>query len=153
MLISVDPGFRSGVAVFNKDGTDRAKTTYELPGFYKFLSNAYEYSKKFEDPITFLYEDFTLRQDKAYAQTGSKMPASQAIGAIWQIHSMLDNSKLECSLPSNIKTALKWAGYNNIVKQMERNRSYHPADDIVAHSHGVMWLIQQGVRKHPIFGS
>ena len=154
MLVSIDPGFRVGAATFNKEGKDQAKTTYELPAFYRFLESAYDYSKKFDEKIIFLYEDFTLRQDKAYAQTGSKMPASQSIGAIWEIHTMLgDNSKIECSLPSNIVTALKWAGYKDIVRKMEKNRNYHPADDVVAHAHGIMWLIQQGLRKHPIFES
>lgn len=155
MFVSIDPGKRVGVANFTEEGKDIAKTIFDLDTSFKaYLQGLIEYSKTKNEKIRFLYEDFTLRQDKAIAQTGSNMPASRAIGMIELTHWMLgDMSTLDKSSPINLKTALKWDKRLDIVRMMERNRNYHPADDIVAHAHGVMHLINLGIRKHPIFES
>lgn len=155
MFVSVDPGYRVGVATFKEDGSDLAKTIMKLDDeFRPWLNGLYQYSHQFNEPIRFLYEDFTLRQDKAYEQTGSDMPASRCIGSIEMVSYMLgDKSTLDKSSPSNIVSAMKWSGQQDVARMMERNRKYHPADDKVAYAHGVMWLINLKIRKHPIFES
>lgn len=154
MFISIDPGYRVGVATFKDDGSDLGKQIIKLDDFKGWLKGIYQYSKGFDENIRFLYEDFTLRQDKAIAQTGSDMPASRCIGMIQMLHWMLgENSTIAMSSPRNIITAMKWAGRPDIANKMQRNRNYHPDDDLVAYAHGVMWLIELKVRKHPIFES
>lgn len=151
MFISIDPGYRVGVATFRDDGSPVAKTSMVLPEFRLYLGGLYDYSRKHNERMRFLYEDFTLRQDMAIQQTGSDMPAPRAIGALEQIATMLgDMALIEKSQPRNLKTALKWAGYPELAK---KPRSWHCPDELSAYSHGVMWLINLGIRKHPIFES
>lgn len=152
MLISIDPGKNVGVATFDlATGEDHKKTVYTLNFFPTFLHGVYDFATKNDKEIVFLYEDFNLRQDKALNQTGSDMPASQAIGMVKQVHTMLkDRSRLETCKPSELRTALKWAGYDDLAN---KPRTYHCPDDIAAYAHGVMWLIRQDIRKHPIFES
>ncbi len=154
MFVSIDPGYRVGVATFREDGSDLANQIIPLDDFKGWLKGLYQYSEKFDEKIRFLYEDFTLRQDKAMAQTGSDMPASRCIGMVEMMHWMLgEQATIAKSSPRNIITAMKWAGRSDIAAKMQRNRSYHPADNLVAYAHGVMWLIELKVRKHPIFES
>lgn len=152
MLVSIDPGYRVGIATFNDDGTDIGRHSVPLPQFRNRLHTLYEYAKKYEEPIHFLYEDYTLRQDKALAQTGSDMPAPRCIGAVEMIHEMLGklSPTLDKSKPINLRTALKWAGFPELAN---KPRTWHCPDDIAAYSHGVMWLIQNNLRKHPLFES
>lgn len=155
MFISIDPGKRVGVSSFTDEGKDIGTQIFMVDSTFKtFLKGIYEYSKANNEMIRFLYEDYTLRQDKAIAQTGSNMPASRAIGMVEMIHWMLgEKSTLDKSSPRNIITAFKWDGRKDIASRMERDRNYHPDDGLVAHAHGVMHLINLNIRKHPIFES
>ncbi|MFE1914995.1 hypothetical protein [Streptomyces anandii] len=151
MLMSVDPGNRVGVATFKDDGTDISRTIMGLPQFRKFLAMVYFQVQTSGEKLHFLYEDYTLRKDMAIAQTGSDMPASRCIGAVEMTHDLLgDRSTIDVSLPSNLRTALKWAGFPELAN---KPRTWHCPDDLSAYSHGVMWLINKNVRKHPLFES
>lgn len=153
MYLSVDPGMNVGIATFRSDGTDVDKKVLRLPAFLTFLHNLH--SGLAERPnlkLVIVYEDFTLRYDKALNQTGSDMPASRAIGALEFLQVLLGDDKctLEKVSPRVLNAALKWSGYANLAN---KGRSFHPPDDVVAYAHGVKYLIDKGVRKHPIFES
>jgi hypothetical protein len=152
MFISIDPGIRVGVASFKEDGTDISRTTFQLDSSFKnYLKGLYQFSIKEGETIRFIYEDFTLRKDKAIDQTGSNMPASRAIGMVEMVHWMLgEKSYIHSVSSANLRTALKWAGFPQLAA---KPRTWHCPDDISAYSHGVMWLIQNNVRQHPIFKS
>jgi hypothetical protein len=148
LYISVDPGSNVGVATFRDDGTDISKTVMSLPNFRIFISAAYKEtlsSSRFN--LHFIMEDFKLRQDKALDQTGSDMPASRCIGAVEMINDLLgDQSTITYQKPSVLGTALKWAGYSGLA-----NSRRHPPDDIAAYAHGIFYLIENKLRKHPVF--
>ncbi|MGS2592258.1 hypothetical protein [Streptomyces hebeiensis] len=149
--MSVDPGQNVGVATFRKDGSDINKTIMNLNNFQNWLAILYKtVNESHSDRIlNFIVEDYTLRKDKALDQTGSNMPASKCIGSIEQIQALLET---RCTIfyakPTNLKTALKWAGYHELAN---KPRTYHVSDDISAYAHGVHRLIDLGLRTHPIF--
>ncbi len=152
MFISIDPGENVGVATFKEDGGAIAKKVFSLQDFRKFLKFTY-FGMINDNPnrntLKIIYEDYTLRQDMAIAQTGSNMPASRAIGAVEMIHDLLgEKSIIFKSKPSDLRGALKWAGYPHLAN---KPRSWHCPDDIAAYAHGVKFLIDQGIRRHPIF--
>lgn len=154
MFISIDPGQNVGVASFKEDGTDLHSKTIDLDSFPLFLINMYQYAVKHNEKVHLLYEDFMLRQDKAIAQTGSDMPASQCIGMLKLIHAWFNGqSTLETCSSRDLITAFKWDSRPDIAAKLERRRGYHPPDHLAAHAHGVMWLINKNIRKHPIFES
>jgi hypothetical protein len=151
MLVSIDPGLRVGIATFTDSGEDIDRRVVHLDDFKNKLKGLYQYSKQYDEPIRLLYEDFALRQDKAIMQTGSDMPASRCIGMVEMLHWMLgEKGYIFKAQPSNLRTALKWAGFPELAN---KPRTWHCPDELAAYSHGVMWLIEQKVRKHPIFES
>jgi hypothetical protein len=151
MFISIDPGANTGVATFMPNGNDVGNHTYREGDFLRFLNGAYYTvsSPDYKDEVTWIMEDFNLRQDKALAQTGSDMPASRMIGAVQMVDNLIGaKSKIVYQKPGNLRTALKWAGFPELAN---KPRSWHCPDHIAAYAHGKMYLIQQGICKHPIF--
>jgi hypothetical protein len=144
LIISIDPGKNIGVATFTNSGKDISKTVMSEGSFFRFLELIVE--KVRGEKNTFIVEKFSLRQDLALEQTGSTMPASEIIGAVKFIDYFLkDKVELVWSSPGNIKSALKVSGMHKYL------RHSHPPDDIVAYAHGVQYLINKEIRKHPIF--
>jgi hypothetical protein len=155
VFVSIDPGRNVGVASFTDDGKDIHCATINLKDFKVYLKGLIEVSKNADEKIHFLYEDFTLRKDKALDQTGSEMPAPKCIGMVELAQCVIGDAKstIEKALPGNLITAFKWDGRPDIALKMERNRKYHPDDKLAAHAHGTMWLINMKIKKHPIFES
>lgn len=154
MFISIDPGQNVGVATFTEKGGDIAKQTVTLPQFRQlFLKSVLRERLKAPEgtpKLTFIMEDYALRQDMAINQTGSDMPASRCIGAVEFAVDILGPERGEIKMvkPGNLRTALKWAGYPELAN---KPRTWHCPDDLSAYAHGVMWLIQNDYRKHPLF--
>lgn len=151
MFMSIDPGENVGFATFSATGGDLMRSVVKLQEFRRFyLQMTYDSVRKGDlDFITFIMEDFTLRQDLAIAQTGSNMPAPRCIGAVEQIDTMLGaKSKIVLVKAGNLRGSLKWAGFPEYAN---KPRTWHCPDDIAAYAHGVKYLIDQNLRKHPIF--
>lgn len=145
MFIAIDPGANTGVATFDDEGKDLARHVFREEHMKLFLGSLYESTYH----IQFIMEDFKLRQDKALQQTGSDMPSSRVIGMVQMMdHILGDASNIKFVQPGNLRTALKWAGYPELAN---KPRDWHCPDELAAYSHGVMYLIQQKLRKHPIF--
>lgn len=146
MYIAIDPGKNVGVATFKSDGTDNTKKTFREPFFLAFLEMLIV--SKIPGAV-FIMEDFTLRKDKALDQVGSDMPAPRMIGAVQMTSRLLKDSHIELVKPGNLRTALKWAGYPELAN---KPRNWHCPDDLSAYAHGVKYLIDRGIRVHPLFG-
>jgi hypothetical protein len=151
MFIAIDPGKRVGVATFRADGSDISKKIFllddEVMGFRHFMGTILESFKESAAHVTFIVESFHLRMDKALEQTGADMPAARAIGVVEMVDTLLaSKSNIVMVPPRDLYTALKWAGHNKWARA-----GAHPPDDIAAYSHGVKYLIDKGLRKHPIF--
>lgn len=147
MFIAIDPGKNTGVATFDSDGKDLGKHVFHEDTFRKFMANLLHV----EGTVTFILEDFKLVQGKALEQTGSDMPAPRIIGAMQMIDTILgDRSTIVLVRPGNLRTALKWAGYSELAN---KPYGWHCPDDLSAYAHGVMYLIQQKLRPHPIFAA
>lgn len=154
MFISIDPGQNVGVATFTDSGEDLGKTIMPLERFRSFFLKG-SIRGRLKEPegtpkLTFIMEDYALRQDMAINQTGSDMPASRCIGAVEFAVDILGPERGEIKMvkPGNLRTALKWAGYPELAN---KPRTWHCPDDLSAYAHGVMWLIQNDYRKHPLF--
>lgn len=151
MFMSIDPGENVGFATFSPTGEDMMRSVVKLKEFRRFyLQITYDRVRTGDlDFITFIMEDFTLRKDKAVDQTGSNMPAPRCIGAVEQIDAMLGTkSKIVLVKAGNLRGSLKWAGFPDLAN---KPRTWHCPDDIAAYAHGVKYLIDQNLRKHPIF--
>lgn len=151
MFVAIDPGKRVGVATFKADGSDISKKIFQLDdehaGFRHFMGTIFESFKSSDSHVTFIVESFNLRLDKALEQTGADMPAARAIGVVEMVNTLLaSKSTLVMVPPRELYTALKWAGHNKWARA-----GAHPPDDIAAYSHGVKYLIDHGLRKHPLF--
>lgn len=143
--ISVDPGKTTGVAAFDSNGKELNRAAYSIKYFKMFLQGVVAGNT----PVTFIVEDFNLRADKALEQTGSEMPAPRIIGMVEFAVSMLgEESKMVMCQSTNLKTALKWAGFPELAN---KPRNWHCPDELSAYAHGVMYLIQQNIREHPIW--
>jgi hypothetical protein len=151
MYISIDPGEHVGVATFREDGSFIKRTTMSLSEFRRVFLK-YTYLEAAQHPNTklhFIMENFKLTHNKALDQTGSNMPAPRCIGAVEMIVDLLSNqAELVLVPPGNLRTALTWAGFPELAN---KPRTWHCPDDLSAYSHGVMYLIQQGLQEHPIF--
>lgn len=147
MFIAIDPGKNTGVATFDSDGKDLSRYTFNEEVFRKFMASLLHV----DGTVTFILEDFKLLQGKALEQTGSDMPAPRVIGAMQMIDTIMgDRSKIEMVRPGNLRTALKWAGFPELAN---KPRHWHCPDDLSAYAHGVMYLINQKLRPHPIFAA
>lgn len=145
MFIAIDPGKNTGVATFDKDGKDLQKYVFSEDSFRLFMVGLLHV----KGSVTFILEDFRLIQGKALEQTGSDMPAPRIIGAMQMVDTIIGkDSKIEYVRPGNLRTALKWAGYPELAN---KPYGWHCPDDLSAYAHGVMYLIQKGLKKHPIF--
>jgi hypothetical protein len=147
MYIAIDPGKNVGVATFKDDGTDNSRKTFREPFFLNFL----ELLVAAKPPeVVFIMEDFKLSKEKALDQVGSDMPAPRMIGAVQMTSVILGSrSHIELVPPGHLRTSLKWAGYPELAA---KPRQWHCPDDISAYAHGVKYLIDRGIRIHPIFG-
>lgn len=144
MFIAIDPGENVGMATFSDAGLDIKRKIFRLPQFRETLALLTAASN--DQHYTFIMENFNLRLDKALDQTGSNMPAARAIGAVEMIDDILGSkSTIVMRDPRLLYSALKAAGYARYA-----NKRIHPPDDIAAYAHGVDYLIEIGLRRHPV---
>lgn len=145
MFIAIDPGENVGVATFSDAGLDIKRHIFRLPDFREKVLALLAVTSN-DQHYTFIMEDFNLRLDKALDQTGSNMPAARAIGAVEMINDILGSrSTIVMRHPRLLYSALKAAGYAKYA-----NKRIHPPDDIAAYAHGVDYLIEIGLRRHPV---
>jgi hypothetical protein len=131
MILSVDPGGTCGLAMWQDDGTFVNKLKLPLSGFVLWASDVdIELS-------TIIYEDFTLRASKAYAQRGSKLEASQGIGVVKALAAR-KNAKL-VRQPSGILKITAMHAEVPIVTHFD--------DAVSAYLHGYYYFETKGLLK------
>ena len=140
MYVSIDPGGRTGIAIFTPDGKDHTRQALTSDNFLLYLQSMI--SMKDQKLITaFIVEDFKLQENKALDLVGHDFIAPQMIGSV-RLTAKILNVPIHYTYPRNLDTAFKWAG----VKKPKG----HPPDEIAAYVHGVYWLVDNKIRKHRI---
>lgn len=137
LLLAFDPGGTTGVCQFEShDGAHAVMTglmQVDLEGLFSFL-NSYGAS-----PDVVVIEDFVLFRQKAKQQTGSRMAASQAIGAI-KSFALQRGSKVVMQKPDIKRRALAISG----IKMPGDHSKTHQWDAVL---HAVHYLYDQGLYK------
>lgn len=132
-VLAIDPGGMNGVAwfddEFNMAGYDQVKLE-DLPVWL------HEHTPR---PDLIVYENFRLWKHKANQQSGSDMPASQAVGMI-KSHASIYKIKLVDQSPQILGPAQK-------MTQMFMPSDHSQSHWVSAYNHGMWYLIQQGHRK------
>lgn len=134
MYLAFDPGQTTGWCKFDNNGE---AVEWGQDNFTELMDHCNEWAKEEWDVI--IYEDFKLFKHKARQQSGSRMPASQAIGII---KTLIHNTKaIAIVQDSSIKPiAEKWT---NMKAPGDHSQSHW----VDAFNHGAFWLINEGIRK------
>lgn len=133
-VLSVDPGKNVGYAYWKSDGTLVSKGVMDIEDFIAKCSGPL-----LEAGIeVIVYEDYTLRPNKAYAQRGSKLQASQIIGAV-KLLAKLVGAKLVRQQPKDLKITALHAG---VVLPKG-----HLPDELSAYLHGYRYFVVNEIIK------
>lgn len=132
-ILAFDPGDTTGIAVFDIDGSVKEMLHKSLDDLLLWLAN-------YEAPVQLVIcEDFILFRKRAMQQSGSRMKASQAIGAI-KAFALQKGATFELQKPEIKPIAMKWS---QIAMPADHSKT-HMYD---AYLHGYYWLAKNGVIK------
>lgn len=131
-VVSIDPGGTCGVCLWEVTG--------QLVWQRKMLLDEFViWCDEFAEGVTVVVcEDFTLRRNRANAQTGSKMQASQGIG-IARAFARAKRAKFIRQQPDILRITALHVG----VKVPQG----HIPDDVSAYLHGARWFMSEGILK------
>ena len=132
MVISVDPGYTTGIAYWEDDGTFISRETMSQNELFDKL-------EQLSDVTVIVCEDYRLRQGKQMAQTGSRFVAVQIIGAL-KAYARRVGAKFVLQ-PPNILTI---AAMHSQVKRPSNHAKSH---DIDAYNHGFYYFETKGLLK------
>jgi hypothetical protein len=145
-VLGIDPGINIGIArydVEDKKILHQFDKTIKWDIFVIILDGIARMAqeRRDEESIVIVVEDFRLFATKAKDQIGSRMDASQVIGAIrYVVGASKGKIELVMQQPSINETAAKWSGRGlDIVK-----RKGHLPDNISAANHAFFWLTKNG---------
>lgn len=152
-FLGIDPGKTTGLARIDVDidlkkivHTNETECGWDL--FCVILSSMEVLAQERSHPITVIMEDFLLFQHKAKAQIGSRMEATQVIGAVKYV---VGSSKGKINLtlqPSSINPiAAKWSG--RAIKQAN-DPNLHIPNPISAYNHVYYYLVNNSIIPHRI---
>lgn len=149
-VIGVDPGKNIGFSRIDAEDQKIVyshKTVIHWSMFCVTLSAMEDFARDSRDPVTFVVEDFRLFAHKANAQIGSRMDASQVIGAIKYAVSRA-NGKIELVMqePSILATAAIWSGEG--VSYVHKKQ--HMPDQLSAYNHAHYYLTTKGLLRHRV---
>lgn len=133
LILVVDPGDTTGVAVFNLDGELVNKFQVDFFGLALLLP---------EYPITrIVVEDYRLRAGKQAQQTGSRFQAVQVIGAL-KYHAYLHNIGFELA---TIQAKTLGSMYSGVKPPSDHKKSH----EIDAYNIGIYWLVTHDIIDAP----
>lgn len=138
MIYAFDPGDTTGIAVFNEDSqvVELTSIPFEHSAKYPEGETLIDWLARQKEVGTVIYESFIVYRKSAPRMAGSKMKASQAIGAI-KLWAKGHGAEL-VEQPANIlSTAQK-------LTQVKRPTVKAHTHSVEAFLHGAYWLIQQG---------
>lgn len=131
-ILAIDPGGMNGVAWFEDavwTGSDQIKLA-DLP---KWL---HKYEPR---PDLIVYENFKLWKHRAIQQSGSDLPAAQAIGMIKSYASIYGIPLVDQS-PQILKPA-------EMASQMKMPSDHSQSHWVSAYLHGYWYLVNKGLMK------
>lgn len=128
-VLSLDPGKNIGRALWSDQGILLFRDICDLDTALSYLVNA-------KGITTIVYEDWQLFT-RQVEQTGSKMEASQLIGAV-KLWEKLDEVRFAKAQPGSI---LPVSALHAGVKLPKG----HTPDDVSAMLHGHYWFVERGI--------
>lgn len=134
--LALDPGTATGWATFDSEGT---ATNYGTAATHDELMQELDKFTESNRPDVVIIESFKLFNRKAKQQSGSDMPASQAIGII-KVYASRWGAKVVMQDPSIKPIAQKWSG----MKPVGAHKNSHWVD---AMNHGIYYLVKNKIRK------
>lgn len=140
MILVVDPGDTSGVAIFTEEGKFVYKGQYKFEPLLTMLLNV-PMLVKGQEVTKIIVEDYRLRAGKQAQQTGSRFQAVQVIGAL-KLLARQGGFDLELAT-TQAKTM--GAMYSGIKPPSNHSKSH----EIDAYNIGIYWLVSEKVISVP----
>ena len=135
MILSVDPGDTTGVAIFDDKGFLVQRGQYDFNSLIDMLATYWR------GMDTILVEDYRLRKGKQAAQTGSRFQAVQIIGAL-KYHAHIRGAEL---ILVDVQAKTLGSMYSGI-KPPSNHKMSHEID---AQNIGVYWLVKENIIEPP----
>ena len=133
MILVVDPGDTTGIAVFTPYGDFIEKLQVDFEGFMKFTPKYV---------VTHVVvEDYRLRAGKQAQQTGSRFQAVQVIGAL-KYYAFLHDVPFELV---NVQAKTLGSMYSGVKPPSDHKKSH----EIDAYNIGIYWLVANDIIYPP----
>lgn len=134
-ILAIDPGGMNGLAWFS------SANGYQLAGFDQVTLNDFPLWLDAHEPIpdVVILENYRLWKHKALQQSGSTMPASQAIGMVKAYCAVRKILLVEQS-PQILDSATK-------MSQFPMPADHSKSHWVSAYNHAFFWMVKQGYRN------
>lgn len=134
MILVVDPGDTSGLALFTDSGNLIEKSQHDFASFLQEVS-------AFTTLSTIVVEDYRLRAGKQAQQTGSRFQAVQVIGML-KYHAFLWNVKFELA---DVQAKVLGAMYSGVKPPSDHKKSH----EVDAYNIGIYYLVKEKIIDPP----
>jgi len=135
MILVVDPGDTTGLALFKSNGELIQKSQHKFDELLPMLDRVYD------DADIILVEDYRLRKGKQAQQTGSRFEAVQVIGAL-KYQAYIKEAKFELV---DVQAKTLGSMYSGVKPPSDHKKSH----EIDAYNIGIYWLVKNGVIDAP----
>lgn len=133
MILVVDPGDTTGLALFRDDGELLEKGQCDFEGVLNYLKGVFV--------KRIVVEDYRLRKGKQAQQTGSRFQAVQVIGAL-KYHAFLHDVQFELA---SVQAKTMGAMYSGVKPPSDHKKSH----EIDAYNIGIYWLVSNRIIDAP----
>lgn len=138
MILAVDPGDTTGLALFFEDGHESMR--WQL-GYSETIDWLALRAQDF-DITTVLYEDYRLRKGRALQQSGSKLLATRVIGAL-DLHAAIQGIDI---MPLPVDAHIIGSMWSGVKPPSDHSKSH----EIDAYNIGIWWLVKNDLIKAPV---
>jgi len=134
LILVVDPGDTSGIALFSNDGELIQKSQHGFDSFLREVS-------KLSSLDTIVVEDYRLRAGKQAQQTGSRFQAVQVIGML-KYHAFLWDAKF---VLADVQAKVLGSMYSGIKPPSDHKKSH----EVDAYNIGIFYLVKENIIDPP----
>lgn len=134
MILVVDPGDTSGLALFTDDGDLIEKSQHGFDSLLQEVSALTTLS-------TIVVEDYRLRAGKQAQQTGSRFQAVQVIGML-KYHAFLWNVKF---VIADVQAKVLGSMYSGVKPPSDHKKSH----EVDAYNIGIFYLVKEKIIEPP----
>lgn len=134
MILVVDPGDTSGLALFNNQG----ELLQKWQATFDQLLDDIVLLRKIE---VIVVEDYRLRKGKQAQQTGSRFQAVQVIGVL-KYHAYLWGAEFSLA---NVQAKTLGSMYSGVKPPSDHKKSH----EVDAYNIGIYWLVQEKIIEPP----